>query len=1854
MVGFLRVFSLSSSAHEKVFQQLFCRRQFSSILRRSKPRTQNQNTMKNKTHPDPIAPRKGAILLQKLPLTIGSAIAAVGMTADGSTDYGPARWTPNCGQYSTSGYGHKFHVTHDMEGYYASTVSFFQRCSTTASVTYLINAKKDYASDYAAGDVTQMVRDSYYAFHAICWNHHSTGTEHEGFAGNAAWYTEAQYSASAGVVRHLQAKFGWAMDRNHVIAHGQKSVSGWPAYASAHLGINPYCNTHTDPGPYWKWSHYMDLCKGTTSTPSAPSSLVATTVSTSQIKLTWKDNSGTETGFKVERSTSPTSGFGQIATPGANATTYTSGGLASGTTYYYRVRAYNASGNSGYSGVAHAMTKDTIPAAPTSLTATAVSDVQINLAWAQSMPNEDGFHIYRSTDNVTYALVATVGINATSYSNTGLAGNRLYYYKVAAYNTAGNSAYSNVASDTTAPQAPGGLTVSAVAGTTNWNRLQLAWTDNSAAEVGFKVERATVLAGPYSQINTTAAGVNNYQDSNLAATTTYYYRVRSYNGNGNSAYSAVASRATGNAPPVLTAIGDKTVAAGTALTFTATASDPNAPAASTAWTGTFEGTADGTEEQMFRKPGNSGSTSQFVNTSVTNYSTVHTGGPSGVGGTKAIKASWNFKTGFANYWIRYNSGGAPTFPNPTIALDQMVRLRVYTTKALKVGIGVRETGTTAGYGADGGITGTVEWVGVTNVVGGVPIPNRLLAVSNWTTLSYNIPFEPQWAFTGDGKVNESGAKGTLEHIVLNGAGGTGTYTIWVDDISIIIQNYKTYSLDAGAPSGATIGRRSGKFAWTPTTGQVGTYPITVRVTDNLGGQDFETITVTVTGTGNQAPVLAAIGNKTVNEGSALAFNATATDANGNTLTYSLDAGNPSGSSITTGGAFSWTPTEAQGPGSYPITVRVTDNGSPSSNDFETIMVTVNEANNAPVISSIANQTISKGGTMNATASATDSSDVPANSITYSVGGPAGITINPSTGAISWTSGLSDGGQTYQVTVTATDNGVPAKSASTTFTVTITDVNNPPTVNAITVNDYNPFAQFDELDDEGVDGHNNAALFRVPYFSSSTTAFLDSTSYSLVTNVFPQDDVNGSYQALYVQMNFLTGTVNPWCRLSTFTSSTWTNTYAYPNPTIDLGQHVRFKIWSDKSIKVALGIRETGTQNPLGFEGGTTGSIEWIGATSTGSPAAPVPTHAAITASNWTQMDFNLPAETITAFPGSGNGILAAGKGVLEHMAIVPNAGTGIYNIYVDDFEVLTVKSGGSITVNTLDTIRFTATATDPDLPAQDLSFSLGAGAPPNAVLDDASGAFEWTVQPDQSGTSVITVTATDNGSPVLSGSGNVTVIVNKINTPPRLAKMLDQVIENNTGGTVTFDASAEDDDLPGDTLTFSLTSAPAGATINPSTGTFSWTPPAGNSTNIATIRVTDNGAPSLWDEQTVKIVVVPANTAPTLSLGIARMDEPVVTFETFTNGTPNEAVMFKKPANSATTSSFVDTAATNYTSVTTSFPTGHSSAKVLRAQWSFKTGLTDYWIRLTTANATSLPNPTINASARLKFDVYSTKTLKIALGVRETGTAAENGANGGTTGTIEFVGASTKQANGMPNPTRTVNANTWTTLEFDLPNEPKVGFTGDGILTGGQQVLEHLALIGAGGSGAYTVYVDNFDVVTTSALPGTLTMKAGSTLTFTAGGTDPDPGSGLTFGMDADFTDLHTNATLDNVTGAFSWAPAAADVGTSTITVSVEDQPTNGGLPKGSSATFNIVVNADTLAPQSSADGAFVAGGDTATITWNSVAGATYRLEYKEAGGAWTAAGIVTAQGASSSVSVTNNGSDRYYRVVEAAGSSEE
>jgi hypothetical protein len=203
----------------------------------------------------------------------------------------------------------------------------------------------------------------------------------------------------------------------------------------------------------------IDGESGVTPTPpAAPSSLTAGAVSTSQINLSWADNSPDEDGFNIERcqgsiSTCTDTGFSQIAIVGTGVTSYSNTGLSASATYTYRVSAYNAGGNSAYSNTVDAMTPAApgLPAAPSSLTAGAVSTSQINLSWADNSPDEDGFNIERCQGSrcTNFLQIATVGQSVKTYSNTGLSRNTTYRYRVRAHNDGVYSAYSNVAKATT-------------------------------------------------------------------------------------------------------------------------------------------------------------------------------------------------------------------------------------------------------------------------------------------------------------------------------------------------------------------------------------------------------------------------------------------------------------------------------------------------------------------------------------------------------------------------------------------------------------------------------------------------------------------------------------------------------------------------------------------------------------------------------------------------------------------------------------------------------------------------------------------------------------------------------------------------------------------------------------------------------------------------------------------------------------------------------------------------------------------------------------------------------------------------------------------------------------------------------------------------------------------------------------------------------------------------------------------------------------------------------------------------------------------------------------------------------------
>src|SRR6267143_6651 len=194
--------------------------------------------------------------------------------------------------------------------------------------------------------------------------------------------------------------------------------------------------------------------------PGAPTSLVANTVSSSQINLSWNapaNNGGSAiTGYKIERSTNGGSSWSPPVNTGSTATTYPDTGLTASTTYMYRVSAINSVGTSSPSNTASATTQtaSTIPGAPTSLVANTVSSSQINLSWNAPANNGGsaitGYKIERSTNGgSSWSPPVNTGSTATTYPDTGLTASTTYMYRVSAINSVGTSSPSNTASATT-------------------------------------------------------------------------------------------------------------------------------------------------------------------------------------------------------------------------------------------------------------------------------------------------------------------------------------------------------------------------------------------------------------------------------------------------------------------------------------------------------------------------------------------------------------------------------------------------------------------------------------------------------------------------------------------------------------------------------------------------------------------------------------------------------------------------------------------------------------------------------------------------------------------------------------------------------------------------------------------------------------------------------------------------------------------------------------------------------------------------------------------------------------------------------------------------------------------------------------------------------------------------------------------------------------------------------------------------------------------------------------------------------------------------------------------------------------
>jgi N-acetyl-anhydromuramyl-L-alanine amidase AmpD len=176
-----------------------------------------------------------------------------------SADYAPALW--NAAASCDYTVGRTVAITnitiHTTQGSYASTISWFQNCSSQVSAHYVVRS-----SD---GQITQMVLEKDKAWHVGSENGYTIGIEHEGFIDNpTAWYTDAMYNASALLTRDICASYGFDKTRVYDGSLGWNAVISDRAAVVAKGHVNFPNQTHTDPGSGWNWAKYKSLVVGST------------------------------------------------------------------------------------------------------------------------------------------------------------------------------------------------------------------------------------------------------------------------------------------------------------------------------------------------------------------------------------------------------------------------------------------------------------------------------------------------------------------------------------------------------------------------------------------------------------------------------------------------------------------------------------------------------------------------------------------------------------------------------------------------------------------------------------------------------------------------------------------------------------------------------------------------------------------------------------------------------------------------------------------------------------------------------------------------------------------------------------------------------------------------------------------------------------------------------------------------------------------------------------------------------------------------------------------------------------------------------------------------------------------------------------------------------------------------------------------------------------------------------------------------------------------------------------------------------------------------------------------------------
>ena len=615
-----------------------------------------------------------------------------------------------------------------------------------------------------------------------------------------------------------------------------------------------------------------------------------------------------------------------------------------------------------------------------------------------------------------------------------------------------------------------------------------------------------------------------------------------------------------------------------------------------------------------------------------------------------------------------------------------------------------------------------------------------------------------------------------------------------------------------------------------------------------------------TGTGvNTAPVLGAIGSKSVNELSLLSFTASATDDGlpSGTLTYSLAAGTsgavPSGAAINSStGAFTWTPTEAQGPGSYTFDVCVSDG---SLSDCETITVTVAEVNTAPVITESDPQalTVVEDTPTTLTLHATDSDG---NTLTWSIStlathGTAAVSSTPTgTSQVITYTPASNSNTADSFVVQVSDGSL---TDTLTVNVSITAVNDAPDIT-----ESSPQTLTVAEDSSGtltlhatdVDTASSSLTWSISTLATHGTAAVSSTptGTSQVITYTPASNSNTA-DSFVVQVSD-----------GSLTDTLTVNVTVTPSndaPVITETSPQAMTVTEDSSATLTLHATDVDTaSSSLTWSISTLASHGTASVSSSPTGASQVITYTPTANSN--------TADTFVVQVSDGS--LTAVLTVNVTVTPVPDAPV----ITESDPQTLTVAEDGSASL--------TLHATDVDTSSSSLTWSISTLASHGtaAVSSSPTGASQ-----------VITYTPTANYAStdtfvvqVSDGSLTDTLTVNVSVTPSNDAPVITEgdtkaVTMSEDGSPIAFSLTLNATDIDSSTLTWSISTAAGHGTATASgTGlskAIGYTPNANyNGTDTFVVQASDG---SLVDTITITVTIEAVNDAPVANTDYFTLNE---------------------------------------------------------------------------------------------------------------------------------------------------------------------------------------------------------------------------------------------------------------------------------------------------------------------------------------------------------------------------------------------